>query len=63
MSDLMVVGAARPAPVSAAELAAPIPVPTRLPERYDGEPLSHLSPSSYALWVSCPEFCARIGLC
>ena len=38
-------------------------VPTRLPDRYDGEPLRHLSPSSYALWVSCPEFCARAGLC
>jgi hypothetical protein len=55
MSDLMLAGAARPAPVSAAELAARIPVPRRLPDRYDGEPLRHLSPSSYSLWVSCPE--------
>lgn len=55
MSDLMVVGAAESAPASAAELAAPIPVPQRLPVRYDGEPLRHLSPSSYTLWVSCPE--------
>src|SRR5947199_7212446 len=55
MSDLMVAGAAEPARASAAELAAHIPVPKRLPERYDGEPLQHLSPSSYALWVSCPE--------
>ena len=30
-------------------------MPQRLPERYDGEPLQHLSPSSYTLWVSCPE--------
>jgi hypothetical protein len=51
----MVVGAAESAPVSAADLAARIPVPQRLPERYDGEPLRHLSPSSYSLWVSCPE--------
>jgi hypothetical protein len=58
MSDLMLAGAARPALAAsptAAELAAHIPVPTRLPERYDGEPLRHLSPSSYSLWVSCPE--------
>src|SRR5205085_6391395 len=43
------------APATAAELAARIPVPRRLPERYDDEPLKHLSPSSYSLWVSCPE--------
>jgi hypothetical protein len=58
MSDLMVVGAERSAPATppaAADLAARIPVPRRLPERYDGEPLRHLSPSSYALWVSGPE--------
>ena len=55
MSDLTLAGAAESAPASAAELAARIPVPTRLPERYDGEPLRHLSPSSYSLWVSCPE--------
>src|SRR2546423_9297463 len=56
MSDLTVVRALpAPGPASAAELAARIPVRTGLPERYDGEPLRHLSPSSYALWVSCPE--------
>jgi hypothetical protein len=55
MSDLALGGADHTAPVSAAELAARIPVPRRLPERYDGEPLRHLSPSSYSLWVSCPE--------
>ena len=54
----MLAGADRSAPAApptAADLAARIPVPTRLPERYDGEPLRHLSPSSYSLWVSCPE--------
>lgn len=55
MSDLTLAGAAETVPASAAELAARIPVPRRLPERYDGEPLRHLSPSSYSLWVSCPE--------
>lgn len=54
MTDLVLAGAAD-APATAAELAARIPVPRRLPERYDGEPLRHLSPSSYSLWVSCPE--------
>ncbi|OAI39391.1 hypothetical protein AYO39_02950 [Actinobacteria bacterium SCGC AG-212-D09] len=52
MTDLVLAGEA---PATAAELAARIPVPRRLPERYDGEPLRHLSPSSYSLWVSCPE--------
>jgi PD-(D/E)XK nuclease superfamily len=58
MPDLIVAGAERSAlatPPTAADLAARIPVPRRLPERYDGEPLRHLSPSSYSLWVSCPE--------
>src|SRR5438876_11198745 len=54
MTDLVLARAAG-APASAADLAARIPVPRRLPERYDGEPLRHLSPSSYSLWVSCPE--------
>jgi hypothetical protein len=54
MTDLVLAGAAD-APATAADLAARIPVPRRLPERYDGEPLRHLSPSSYSLWVSCPE--------
>jgi PD-(D/E)XK nuclease superfamily len=58
MTDLVLAGAERSAPAvpsTAASLAARIPVPARLPERYDGEPLRHLSPSSYSLWVSCPE--------
>ena len=57
MSDLTLAGVERSAPAAptAADLAARIAVPRRLPERYDGEPLRHLSPSSYTLWVSCPE--------
>jgi hypothetical protein len=55
MSDLTLAGTATSVSATAAELAARIPVPKRLPERYDGEPLRHLSPSSYSLWVSCPE--------
>src|SRR5213079_2936053 len=54
-SDLTLAGAAESGPATAAELAARIPVPRRLPERYDGERLQHLSPSSYSVWVSCPE--------
>ncbi len=41
--------------LTAAALAGTIQVPRRLPTRYDGEPLRHLSPSSYSLWVACPE--------
>lgn len=57
MSDLTALGPERPgtSPVAAAELVARIPVPALLPTRYDGEPLRYLSPSSYTLWVSCPE--------
>jgi hypothetical protein len=57
MAHLTVAGAEQsvPAPATAGELAARIAVPARLPVRYDGEPLGHLSPSSYSLWVSCPE--------
>ena len=40
---------------SAAELAGRIPVPLRLPTRHDGQPIRHLSPSSYGLWVMCRE--------
>jgi len=58
MAQLTAAGAERSAPAAAptaADLAARIPLPVRLPERHDGEPLRHLSPSSYSLWVSCPE--------
>jgi hypothetical protein len=47
-------GTAAPIP-SAAQLAARIQVPRRLPPRYDGQPLQHLSHSSYNRFVLCPE--------
>src|SRR3954447_23545219 len=37
------------------ELAARIEIPRRLPVRYDGEPLRHLSHSSYSKFVLCPD--------
>ncbi|MGH2857316.1 MAG: PD-(D/E)XK nuclease family protein [Solirubrobacteraceae bacterium] len=43
------------APATAAELAARIQIPRRLPQRYDGQPLQHLSYSSYNRFVLCPE--------
>jgi hypothetical protein len=56
MTDLTLVGAERSAPAATAgALALCIPVPARLPARHVGEPLRHLSPSSYTLWVSCPD--------
>lgn len=45
----------RPAIPSAAELAARIEIPRRLPPRHDGQPLRHLSHSSYNRFVLCPE--------
>ncbi|MBV9194631.1 MAG: PD-(D/E)XK nuclease family protein [Solirubrobacterales bacterium] len=50
-------------PVTAAALAARIPVPVRLPIRYDGQPLRHLSHSSYTLWVTCREAWRRKYIC
>jgi PD-(D/E)XK nuclease superfamily len=47
-------GPAAPIP-SAAQLAARIQIPRRLPPRYDGQPLQHLSHSSYSRFVLCPE--------
>ena len=35
--------------------AAQIEIPRRLPPRYDGQPLAHLSHSSYTRFVLCPE--------
>ena len=56
MADLIVARAqAAPAQTTAAELAARIPVPTRLPERSDREPLRPLSATSYQKWIACPE--------
>jgi PD-(D/E)XK nuclease superfamily len=40
---------------SAAQLAARIQIPRRLPARYDGQPLQHLSHSSYNRFILCPE--------
>jgi hypothetical protein len=41
--------------VNAAELAARIHVPRQLPVRYDGQPLRHLSHSSYSKFLLCPD--------
>ena len=67
MTDLALASADAPAPAeaaltTAAALAARIPIPTRLPVRYDGEPLRHLSATSYSLWISCPEAWRRKNL-
>src|SRR5688500_20269964 len=43
------------APMTAAELAARIHVPRRLPVRYDGQPMEHLSHSSYTRFLLCPD--------
>ena len=48
-------GAGRPAPRPGAELAARIQIPRRLPVRYDGQPLRHLSHSSYTKFLLCPD--------
>jgi hypothetical protein len=40
---------------TAAELAARIQIPRQLPPRYDGQPLRHLSHSSYNRFILCPE--------
>jgi hypothetical protein len=51
------------AALTAAQLAARIENPRRLPPRYDGQPLEHLSHSSVARFWLCPEFCARLRRC
>jgi hypothetical protein len=59
MTDLAAPRADTPArataPPTPAELAARIPVPTRLPVRHDGQPMRHLSHSSYTKFLLCPE--------
>jgi hypothetical protein len=59
MTNLATAPAGAPAPAqgttTAAELAARIALPRQLPTRHDGEPLRHLSNSSYTLFLSCPE--------
>ena len=42
-------------PPTAATLAARIQVPRRLPTGHDGQPLRHLSHSSYTRFLLCPE--------
>ena len=51
------------APLSAAQLAALIEIPRRLPPRYDGQPLQHLSHSSVARFWLCPESWRRHYIC
>ena len=46
-----------------AELTARIHIPRRLPIRHDGQPLRHLSHSSYSKFLLCPDFCARRKCC
>ena len=41
--------------MTAAQLAARIEIPRRLPPRYDGQPLVHLSHSSVTRFWLCPE--------
>ena len=51
------------AALSASDLATRIEIPRRLPPRYDGQPLQHLSHSSYTRWVLCPELWRRYYVC
>src|SRR3954453_20268321 len=44
-----------PSAPTGAELAAHIHIPRRLPPRYDGQPLRHLSHSSYTKFLLCPD--------
>ena len=55
MTALTSHGRCVPDPPTAAELAARIAVPRRLPPRYDGEPMRHLSNASYTRFLLCPE--------
>src|SRR3954451_5339274 len=58
MTHLAVAAADAPAPAAAptaAALAARIQVPRRLPIAYDGQPLRHLSNSSYTRFLLCLE--------
>jgi len=42
-------------PTNLAGLAAHIHIPRRLPIRYDGQPIRHLSNSSYSRWLLCQD--------
>ena len=63
MSALAALAAPATRALTGAELAARIHIPRRLPVRYDGQPLRHLSHSSYSKFVLCPDFCARRKCC
>ncbi len=64
-TEITAAGVGEPAAIqrTAAQLAARIQIPRRLPPRYDGQPLQHLSHSSYNRFALCPEFCAPVGMC
>jgi PD-(D/E)XK nuclease superfamily len=49
--------------LTAAQLAARIEIPRRLPPRYDGQPLLHLSHSSVTKFWLCPESWRRYYIC
>src|SRR3954468_11057465 len=55
MSTLAAPAATSARPPTGAELAARIQIPRRLPVRYDGQPLRHLSHSSYSKLLLCPD--------
>jgi hypothetical protein len=55
MTTLAAAAAPAAAPATAAELAARIHVPRRLPVRYDGQRMQHLSHSSYTKFLLCPD--------
>jgi hypothetical protein len=48
---------------TAAQLAARIEIPRRLPPRYDGQPLAHLPHSSVTRFWLCPESFRRYYVC
>jgi hypothetical protein len=55
VTTLAVPAAPAPRALTGAELAARIHIPRRLPVRYDGQPLRHLSHSSYSKFLLCPD--------
>src|SRR6478609_10183326 len=57
MSSVAAPPAAPPAlpALTGAELVARIHIPRRLPVRYDGQRLQHLSHSSYSKFLLCPD--------
>src|SRR4051794_14198620 len=55
MSTLAAPAAPSARPPTGAELAARIQIPRGLPVRYDGQPLRHLSHSSYTKFLLCAD--------